>query len=132
MLTDLQRERCSFHLGLIKHEGISKVNTRNSLSTLTAEQELGLVGDPDSSNRFVFQGVDLCDQESALGKVEAAHAAITPSVIDPSLFVKAAGKVTLRGNELTNRYRLYQMLVNEMKLLVGMSLESDGSGRVGF
>lgn len=131
-LTDLQKERISFHLDYVERKYLLAISRDTLILTLNDSQKLALVGQDltglDASEIYVFHGVDLCTNISQLGKVERAYEQLDPDVISDSLFVSQAGSVTLRGNETSNRLSLYKLMVKKLAQLIG---GMDSSSRVG-
>lgn len=132
-LTELQKERISYHLGYVARKYYLQVSQDTALIVLNPSQKLALVGkdleELTSDEIYIFEGVELCSNTSALGKVERSYQNLDPSVIDDSLFVSQAGSVSLRGNELSNREKLYKTLVRNLdRVLTGNS----GNSRVGW
>lgn len=133
-LTDLQKERVTYHLDFVASNFILKVDKTIAIITLNDSQKLALVGQElnelTSDEAFYFEGSFLCSNSSLLGKVERAYAKLDPDIIDNSLFVESAGSVTLRGTELRKREELYRNLVSKMAQLIGANNPS--LNRVGF
>lgn len=131
-ITELQKERVSFHLHFVSSKYILAISRNITLGSLNASQELALVGQSlellDPLNVFSFEGIPLCSITSALGKVERAYANLSPSVIEDSLYVSQAGSVSLRGTELRKREELYKKMVEHMGQLLG----SETYDRVGW
>lgn len=137
MLTELQKSRISFHLDYFNPDFMLQITRDTLILTLSSVQELQLVGiAPDPlptvpSDPYVFiGGVYLCRSDSLLGQVEKAYNKLNSDVIEESLYVVTAGKVTLRSNELTNRTNLYNKQVAFLAQLVGGS-DPNSAGRVG-
>ena len=132
-LTELQKERISYHLGYVARQWYLQVSQDTILLTLNPSQKLALVGgdlnELTSDEIFIFENIPLCSNTSALGKIERAYANLDPDTISDSLFVSQAGSVALRGNELQNRERLYGNLVGKLRQLIS---GSDYSSRVGW
>jgi hypothetical protein len=131
MLTELQKERISFHLGYDSARSMLTIERSPLLIRLSDEQEFMLVGAQPCPHdqAFLYMDVELCDRRSFLGQVEEAYTKLCADVIDDSLYVAQAGSVTLRSNELTKRRALYQSLVDDLARTVGGSPAGD---RVGF
>jgi hypothetical protein len=127
-LTDLQKSRIAFHLDVWSANSLLTVDRNIKFYALSEEDELSLVGPENPTDPQLFEGQVIASQTSILGRLESALANISPSVIDNSLLVKTAGKVTLRGNELRLRQQLYKAILKELAKLMGYRLDV----RVGF
>ena len=135
MLTELQKERISFHLDYVAARYLLAITRDNLILTLNTSQQLSLVG-PDEEdvpldNKLDFEGIYLCSKTSMLGKVELAFSKLSPDTIEESLYVSSAGTVTLRGNELSKREALYLSMVSYLNQLVGGSKHNKRVGRNG-
>lgn len=129
MLTDLQKARIAYHLDFVEPESLLEISQDLAVTTMSPEKELAAVGPASPADPLTFEGQPLCSKTSALGLVELAHAKLSPEVIDDSLLVRQAGKVSLRSDELKARERLYSRLVDSLAQLVGYTSQA---GRVGF
>ena len=128
MLTELQKARVRFHLGYPNDQitgALLEVQQNLVLGNLAEETEFALVG--DGGTRYVFLGRDLAQEGSLLAKLEKAHDNLGPSIIEDSLFVKSAGSVELRRDELQARRNLYGFLVRELETLLDVKVFG-GSG----
>ena len=124
MLTDIQKARTRFHLGYPNDQIAGprlEIEQNLVLSNLAAETELALVGD-GTAQTVLFQGLALCAPDSMLDRLETTWSNIGPAVIDDSLFVKSAGSVTLRGDELRARKALYNELREQLATLLNVEL----------
>jgi len=135
MISNLQKIRIEFHLGLLGP--LDPVNFRAVqrdfvLTGLDPDIELSLVGDPLSTDMVVFEGQNLASKSSLLGRAELAFSVLGPQTIDASLYVSKAGSVELRGNELKNRKDLYREIVKQLAYLLGVGPDNSDSGRVGY
>lgn len=136
-LTELQNNRIAFHLDYVRPGNLLELDRDISVLTLTDNQILQVVGKPytdglsypTDDDMVFFEGDPLATKTSALGRVELAFNNLSPDVISDTLFVKKAGKVELRKDELKARNRLYKELVSQLNQLVG---GSDKYDRVGF
>jgi hypothetical protein len=132
-LTELQKERISFHLDYCSARYLLQITQDNILLTINDSQKLALVGqDIDDllpASIFSFEGIPLCSTTSALGKVERAFATLDPTTIEDSLYVSQAGSVSLRGTELKKREDLYLAMVKYLTQLIG---EPGQKSRVGW
>lgn len=129
-LTQLQKYRVAFHLDVWKPDNLLSIDRDITFSTMAEEDKLALVGPDNPPNPYIFEGQQLCSESSILGRIEAAHANLSPAVIDNSLLVKQAGKVTLRSDELRAREKLYKTLVESLAQIMGYT--GAGQSRVGF
>ncbi len=121
-LTDLQRSRINYHLDIDSDQSLLSLSYRIREAQFTQAKLLVLVGDLNtaSPSETVFIGeVALCTTDSALGRCEVAKNNLGPAVINNSLFVRSAGKVTLRDDELAARKRVYKEMVKQLKQEVG-------------
>lgn len=128
-LTELQSSRIDFHLDLDSNRSLLTISKNIREKTFDQPTLLALVGDlttASPSEIIEFGGVQLCTAESTLGRCEVSLKATGPATINNTLFVKQAGKVTLRGDELKARKQLYKAMVAELKQLVGYSSFDEG------
>lgn len=123
MLTELQQDRCVFHLDLDARYGILAIDNKLRLYVSDINRELTVVGNLETAlpeNIIQIEGEDLCTISSVLGRVETAYNRLSPTVIDDSLLVKKAGKVELRADELRARTRLYESTLKELRKALGV------------
>lgn len=127
MLAEIQKGRTRFHLGY-PNDQISgprlEIEQNLVLDRLATATELALVGD-SGSQTVLFQGLALCAPDSMLDRLETAWGNLGPTVIDDSLFVKSAGSVTLRSDELRARKALYNELRGQLATLLDVELFGD-------
>lgn len=121
-LSELQQARIAFHLDVWESKSLLSIDREIKFVTLSDSDKLALVG-PDVIEAplvvYSFQGQPLCSTTSILGKLEQSYENINPTTIDNSLLVKSAGKVTLRGDELQARQKLYQALLKSLVKIMG-------------
>lgn len=124
MLTDIQKARTRFHLGYPNDQIAGprlEIEQNLVLSNLAPETELALVGD-SATRTILFQGLALCAPDSMLDRLETAWGNVGPATIDDSLFVKSAGSVNLRGDELRARKALYAEIKEQLASLLNVEL----------
>lgn len=116
MLTELQKSRIRYHLGITYRTAYDEVeaNFRLQLDNIDPARELSLVGNQATKN-YNFLGEPLCQVGSLLYKVERAFENLSPDVIDTTLFVRNTEEVALNTNELRKRRQLYELLVNQLR-----------------
>lgn len=131
-LTDVQKARTRFHLGYPNDQisgPLLEVQQNLVLGNLAAQTELALVGDPNNQT-VEFEGQPLCSPSSLLGRVEEAWNQLSPTVISDSLFVKSAGSVILRSDEVKARRAFYDELRDQLVVLLDTKLFSTGPGSI--
>lgn len=125
-LSELQKARTRFHLGYPNDQikgPVTEIQQHLVLGNLNSQTELALIGDPSSvGDRYLFLGQDLCQQGSLLYKLELAYDRCGPDTVDDSLFVRSAGSVQLRSDELQARRALYQSLRKDLENLLDVEL----------
>lgn len=130
-LTELQQIRIKQHLELASDlAGVMSIIRDQRLLTLTDTQIRVVVGSNldalEESLVIRYDGEVICTAESLLGQCELAHARISPTVIEESLYVAKVGDISLRGSELQNRKNLYNTLVQRLASVVGVEPHSQG------
>lgn len=139
-LTELQRDRIKYHLGLSATEpSITTFLQDRGLifENVTPSIESYLIGDittnPVEETHFYIAGVPIAAEYSILWEVETAHRRMGSEQIDPSLFVSVAGSVKLRSNELVKRRQLYDHWRNQLALVMNHRVvDNNCGGRVGY
>ena len=127
MLTEIQKARTRFHLGYPNDQIAGprlELEQNLVLNGLAEVTELALVGAANAQT-VLFQGLALCAPDSYLARLETAWSNLGPGIIDDSLFVKSAGSVTLRGDELRARKALYDELRDQLATLLDVELFGD-------
>lgn len=131
-LTELQLDRICFHIKVPRSSFEFLKATFSTQVSISTERLLQLVGDitdpAQASNLTLLEGQTLCTSTSLLGRCEASWNKLDTATIDSSMFVVKAGSVELTDRELSNRNKLYQHHVSELK----RALNFDSGGRVGF
>ncbi|CBA17789.1 virion structural protein [Acaryochloris phage A-HIS1] len=123
--TDFQKQRIKMHLGLSTGEpSITQLQQDRGLllDSLDADSQLTIMGDittnPTDPTHFYYAGVAIAAVNSILYNCEIALERLGGTQIDPSLFVKKAGSVTLRGNELQKRNQFYWYWREQLALVL--------------
>jgi len=116
MLTELQKSRIRYHLGITYRTAYEEIeaNFKLMLDNIDPDRELAIVGD-QTIRDYSFLGQPLCQVGSILYKVEKAFANLSPDVIDTTLFVEATEEITLNPNEMKKRQRFYEMMVDQLR-----------------
>lgn len=130
ILSDLQRSRLNYHLDIDSQQSLLAVSFRVRSAQFDQSKLLAIVGNLETAapDEIVYIGeVALCTNGSALGRCEVAKSNLGPARIDNSLFVKSAGKVSLRNDELSARRQVYKEMVKQLKQEAGYT--SFDSGR---
>lgn len=128
-VTEYQKSRIALHLGFANPSNLSQLDLQVSITTMTANQELSIIGDmTDTDNLLTVNGVILCHNDSILGRVERAYANISPDIIEESLYVSKAGDAVLRGNELSNRQALYDYLREQLAIAMNAVISGNRVG----
>lgn len=125
MITSAQKSRIEFHLDIIDLDSLEAVLEGVRLRTLDQHEEATLVGDIDNADPdqlIVFNGSPLCTVNSLLGRCETAFENLSSGTIEESLYVKKAGSVELRKDELKARNRLYKLSVQHLAQLFGINV----------
>jgi hypothetical protein len=123
MISDLQKSRVRFHLGYPNDQitgALLEIQQNLVLGNLSPDTEFALVG--EAGDRYLFLGRDLAQVGSLLHKLEVAYSNLSPLVIEDSLFVKSAGSVELRRDELQARRSLYTLLVKDLEVLLDVKI----------
>lgn len=116
MLTELQKSRIRYHLGVTYRTAYDEVEANFSLqlNNIDPDRELSLVGNQANKN-YSFLGEPLCQVGSILYKVERAFEKLSPDVVDTTLFVRATEEVTLNANEMRKRIQFYESMVDQLR-----------------
>ncbi|CBA17892.1 virion structural protein [Acaryochloris phage A-HIS2] len=143
-LTDLQKSRIKFHLGLSEGEPSITALLQDrgllldSLSQAAEDQIIGdIVTDPADPTHLTIAGNVVAQQGSILGNLEKCFQNLSPDIVDPSTFVYQAGDVKLNPNEFRNRGNIYEYWRELLARILNYQVIPDNGynyvmGRVGY
>lgn len=133
MINVTQRQRVRFHLGYPGDQpgaGYLEVYQNLALDNLDPTVEFAVFGDISQPGAEVLDlmGMPVAVKGSLLYRCETAFNNLSPDVIADSLFVKQAGSVTLRPDELPARRSLYRQTQKDLARALNIELWSGQLG----